>query len=295
MNTPIQPGNFFIRYFNARSAQHQSFITQQEQYFEVWWFRSGNGELIVDDVSYSVAPNTIFCIAPQQMRYIQPAGSMQAYCLGFTTDFLSPWILQTEGIAWFCSYVANKQVHICTPSKDVLHDMADVMQKMQKEYDQHGLAHAAMLSALLCVMMMYCFRQLQSEDYAFTYTRNREMTQKFIALVKQHFITRRAVADYASELCITTNHLNRIVKKVTGYTASYHIQQQVIAEAKRMAIQSNSSMKEIAYRIGFDDLAHFSRFFKNNSGINFSLFKKNCYSTTDLLSNKSNQPAAPVQ
>ena len=76
-------------------------------------------------------------------------------------------------------------------------------------------------------------------------------------------------------ICVSPpNYLNRTVKKMTGLTASYHIQQQIILEAKRQAIHSNVSMKEIAYFLGFDNLAHFSKFFKNNSGMSFSTFKK---------------------
>ena len=82
------------------------------------------------------------------------------------------------------------------------------------------------------------------------------------------------VSDYAGQLCVTPNYLNRTVKKVTGFTASHHIQQQIILEAKRKAIYSSVSMKEVAYYLGFDNLAHFSKFFKNNCGMNFTDFKK---------------------
>ena len=82
------------------------------------------------------------------------------------------------------------------------------------------------------------------------------------------------VIDYASQLYVTPNYLNRIVKKITGFTASHHIQQQIILEAKRKALYLSASMKEIAYSLGFDNLAHFSKFFKNNCGMSFTDFKK---------------------
>jgi len=37
---------------------------------------------------------------------------------------------------------------------------------------------------------------------------------------------------------------------------------------------SGGSLKEVAYYLGFDDTSHFSKFFKNKSGINFTDFKK---------------------
>ena len=59
-----------------------------------------------------------------------------------------------------------------------------------------------------------------------------------------------------------SNYLNEIIKKTTGYSAGYHIRQRVVLEAKRKAAYSDSCMKEIAYHLGFCDIAHFSKFFK---------------------------------
>ena len=66
----------------------------------------------------------------------------------------------------------------------------------------------------------------------------------------------------------------RTKKKITGSTASHHIQQQIILEAKRQAMYFSTSMKQIAYNLGFDNIAHFSKFFKHNCGMNFTDFKR---------------------
>jgi AraC family transcriptional activator of pobA len=105
-------------------------------------------------------------------------------------------------------------------------------------------------------------------------SREAEMVRKFMNLLKRNFVKQKLVIEYAGQLCVTPNYLNRVVKKVTGLTASHHIQQQIIMEAKRQAMYSQVSMKEIAYGLGFDNLAHFSKYFKTNSGINFTDFKR---------------------
>jgi AraC-like DNA-binding protein len=48
----------------------------------------------------------------------------------------------------------------------------------------------------------------------------------------------------------------------------------MVQEAKRLAMYSDASMKMVAYTLGFDDLSHFSKFFKNVTGINFTQYKK---------------------
>jgi AraC-like DNA-binding protein len=92
--------------------------------------------------------------------------------------------------------------------------------------------------------------------------------------VEQKFITHKKVTEYADHLAVTPNYLNEIVKRASGFPASHHIQQRIVLEAKRHATYSDSSMKEIAYHLGFDDIAHFSKFFKNVVGQSFTDFKK---------------------
>ena len=93
-------------------------------------------------------------------------------------------------------------------------------------------------------------------------------------LVNKNFIQNKMVNDYASDLFVTPNYLNSVVKKVTGYSASYHIQQRIILEAKRLALDPEINMKEIGYKLGYEDVAHFSKFFKINGGVNFTNFRK---------------------
>ena len=93
-------------------------------------------------------------------------------------------------------------------------------------------------------------------------------------LLDKNFKEKKMVAEYAAQLLVTPNYLNRIVKKNTGFSAGHHIRQRIVLEAKRMGRYSGAAMKEIAYNLGFMDLAHFSRFFKTFGGANFSDFKR---------------------
>jgi YesN/AraC family two-component response regulator len=109
---------------------------------------------------------------------------------------------------------------------------------------------------------------------AMTSKKEKELVSRFMEHLNSHFATKKLVSDYAEDLCISPNYLNTIIKKVTGFPASHHIQQCIIREAKCRALYSGAMMKEIAYDLGFNDLAHFSKFFKNYSGSSFSSFMK---------------------
>lgn len=68
--------------------------------------------------------------------------------------------------------------------------------------------------------------------------------------------------------------MNDSVKKVTGQPASEHIKQRVVLEAKRKAFFGTTSAKEIAFDLGFEDEAHFSKYFKANTGQTFTEYRK---------------------
>ena len=58
-----------------------------------------------------------------------------------------------------------------------------------------------------------------------------------------------------------------------GLTAKEYVQNRIILEAKREAYFTDRTGKEVAYYLGFEDPAHFSKFFKNCTGISFSEFR----------------------
>ena len=105
--------------------------------------------------------------------------------------------------------------------------------------------------------------------------RKTELLSQFRNLVRKHFEKFKKPNDYANLLNISVPYLNQITKQQTGYTASYWIQQEILLEAKRLLHYTQLSSKEIAFSVGYNDYAYFSRFFKKNVGITPLEFRKN--------------------
>ncbi|WP_443943757.1 helix-turn-helix domain-containing protein [Pedobacter sp. AW1-32] len=101
-----------------------------------------------------------------------------------------------------------------------------------------------------------------------------QVTKAFRALVDEKFVSNKRPVEYAELLNISTSYLNECVKNVTGYPVSWHIQQRVILEAKRLLAYSNQSVKEISGQLGFDDYPYFSRLFQKNTGVSALSFRK---------------------
>jgi AraC family transcriptional regulator, transcriptional activator of pobA len=240
-------------------------------HFEIIWIKKGKGVLQVDSQQYDLADNSIYCIAPGNTRKYVSNSAIQGYYISFTSEFIRLSERHLSDYEWPEKYFNATAILI---DMEMQYELEVIAGKMEREYNNYFSRRHELLKGLLHIFMIYFSRNVKETRSVTLHTREEELTTEFLNLVKKNFMLKKMVSDYASSLCVTPNYLNRIIKKITGFTASYHIQQEIIIEAKNNAVRSGISMKEIAYYLGFETPAHFSKFFKNNSGMNFTDYKK---------------------
>jgi AraC-like DNA-binding protein len=95
----------------------------------------------------------------------------------------------------------------------------------------------------------------------------------FIELLERQFpiesphqrLSLRTAKDFSERLAVHVNHLNKVLKENTGFTTTSLIAARMLQEAKILLKQTNWSVSEIAYSLGFEEVAHFSNFFKKQT------------------------------
>ncbi|MES1224222.1 MAG: helix-turn-helix domain-containing protein [Bacteroidota bacterium] len=268
---------FEIRTLEWMETQRPSWFTDPQKIsrFEIIWIKKGKGILWVDEQTLNVSDKTIYCLAPGTARKFSIENSLEGNYISFTHEFI--WLTSgaTNNSSWIEQNNSNLNVISINIGEEMQQELEIIIRKMKWEFSNYFDQKLDLLKGLLNVFLIYFSRNIQKDLTNNHNTLESELVRKFLGSLKRKFVTQKLVIDYAGQLCVTPNHLNRIVKKVTGFTASHHIQQQIILEAKRKAIYSSVSMKEIAYSLGFDNIGHFSRFFKNNCGMSFTDFKNN--------------------
>lgn len=91
--------------------------------------------------------------------------------------------------------------------------------------------------------------------------------ERFMKLVTEYHNQERGMQFYADKLCLTPKYLSKIIKEASGRSGPEWIDAFVILEAKNLLRYSDESIKEIAYKLNFPSASVFNKFFKANTGI----------------------------
>ena len=91
---------------------------------------------------------------------------------------------------------------------------------------------------------------------------------------ERHSILLKNANDFAAQLAVHTNHLNKALKEATGKTTSDHIAESMVREAKALLRNSDWSISSISHCLGFEHGANFNIFFKRQTGKSPSQFRK---------------------
>ncbi|MFP9113929.1 helix-turn-helix domain-containing protein [Flavobacterium sp. RHBU_3] len=87
-------------------------------------------------------------------------------------------------------------------------------------------------------------------------------------------IALRTASDFAGRLSVHVNHLNKVLKEQTGHTTTALIKSRVLQEAKILLRQTDWNISEIAYSLGFEEVAHFSNFFKKETTLSPATYRQ---------------------
>lgn len=101
------------------------------------------------------------------------------------------------------------------------------------------------------------------------------LTSAFLELLERQFpiesltrrFTLRSAGDFARQLSVHVNYLNRCVREATGKTTTAHITERLTGEARALLRHTDWNVAEIGYSLGFDEPAHFNHFFKKQTGL----------------------------
>lgn len=152
-------------------------------------------------------------------------------------------------------------------------EMESILRKMDKELSS-DYAYKYDLIRNYVLELIHAGQKLKPMDHTMnTHNAAGRISSLFIELLERQFpvenisqvIQLKSPVDFANTLGIHINHLNKVLKETTGRSTTEIVQGRILEEAKILLRQTSWNVSEIAFTLGFDEVAHFSNFFKKHT------------------------------
>ncbi|SEW07050.1 Helix-turn-helix domain-containing protein [Chitinophaga sp. YR573] len=195
----------------------------------------------------------------------------EGYFCMFTEEFVNKQ-LNADSLSESPLFRINGNA-VLFPEQQSMDFLIGIFEQMLKELASPYKNKYELLRSYVQILMHEALK-IEPPEIAHTVSSSNRISDLFLELLgrqfpvtsPQHVIQLKNAGEFAHQLSIHTNHLNRSLKEVTGKTTSEHITERMIKEAKTLLLHSNWDIAEIGYCLGFEHPSNFNIFFKKQTG-----------------------------
>jgi len=271
-NYNVANSELYVNSFTNHLKQH-SFIEKphRHNFYLLVLFTHGSGIHEIDFHRYNVQKGSLFLLQPGQMHYWELASDVEGYIVFYSSELYNLYFAnkQIEAYSFFQSDEFQPEISLDATE---FQEMNWYFSKMLEESQISQSKSVDKILNLLDTINIGISRKFTTEDKHGSQLYNYKI-KEFKQLLEQHFIAQRSPSFYASQMNISLKHLNRICKIILNKTATEIITHRVVLEAKRLLINPNKSISQIADDLQFINYSYFAKLFKKQTGISPSDFR----------------------
>lgn len=228
--------------------------------FQIFYLCAGAAELQLEDQRLDLRPPVLLTMPPLAVHGFRFSRDVQGWVLTLPDSVLHE-VLQAA--PRLIPQFAQPRL-VCRPGDGASFAEIDpLFARVAAEFADDAPGRACALRATLALILVWAGRAVLSADPGEVRLSGRKLDhmRRFREAVERGFRNPRPVGDYARALGITATQLNRLCREMLGKTALEVVHDRMMLEAKRDLIYTTMTVNEIAYSLGFEDPAYFTRFF----------------------------------
>lgn len=241
-------------------------------YFSFLFVKDAKGKYTTDDVSFQIGPGTVYFTNPGHFKSFEWSEIEEVILITFTETFLKKDIKPDifEEFPFLLAETVRPKVLIA----EAFQEFELLCCQIAREY-KGGSAYKMKIVGSLMMILLLKIKDHFWRGYNPIYEGNRgsqivknfkkNLESHFRELVKGNTDQAFRVQDFADLQSLHASYLNHVIKSKTGKSVSTWMMEKTISEAKTLLQNADVPVKEIAYRLGFSEVSHFSNYFKKNT------------------------------
>ncbi|MFS4418150.1 helix-turn-helix domain-containing protein [Maribacter sp. 2307ULW6-5] len=259
----LEESSIILTDFNCGPAQN---LLQDSGYYKIVWARDREFSLTVDGYAVQLKQHQVlFCTTlnllqvPKESGLIALVFNREFYCIRDHDHEVS-----CNGILFF----GSSQPPIVSLAQKDIRSFEAMFTIFREEFETVDHIQGEMLRVMLKRLLITSSRLVKEMQKISQLPNTQlELLRNFHVLVEQHFKEKHKVADYAALLYKSPKTLSNVFKKAGRPSPLAIINERILLEAKRLLLNSHLSAEQIAHALGYEEGAHFSKFFKSHTGL----------------------------
>lgn len=233
---------------------------------------------------YDYMEGTVVSFSPGQLVKVDvPENSERPKSKGiaFMPELIYGTPLQEKVSSFtFLDFTAREALHLSADEKETFEALLNII---KKESERPTDSHSKMLLSSQIFTLLEYLHRFYDRQFATRHQANSHVVKRFERELKQYYSNGRdealqmpSVSMFAEQANLSPGYFGELVKRETGLTAKDIITNHLVLIAKHRLASTTANVAEIAYSLGFEYPAHFTRLFKRVTGISPSQFRKGC-------------------